>query len=92
MVVFFWDTLLFEPVIRNPDDKEMKYFRLFLDRQCGQHNMGKGPVQSYPMLIFLSGNRPLVLALCLCFVISLIVKSIWQICKFTHGKKWRHDS
>ncbi len=44
-------------MIRNPDDKELKYFQLFL--AGGVDNTRWKKVQSDPMLIFLSGNRSL---------------------------------
>ncbi len=43
----------FEPVIRNPDDKELKYFQLFLAWRWD--NTKSSPIR--PMLISLSGNR-----------------------------------
>ena len=45
----------FEPVIRKPDDKELKYFELFWSD--GADNTRWKKVQSDPMLIFLSVNR-----------------------------------
>ncbi len=42
-----------EPVIRNPDDKELKYFQLFLSG--GADNTRWKKVQSDPILF--SGNR-----------------------------------
>jgi hypothetical protein len=47
----------FEAVIRNPDDKVLKYFQLFWSD--GAYNRRWKKVQSDPMLIFLSGSRPL---------------------------------
>ncbi len=43
----------FEPVIRSPDDKELKYFELFL-ADCVDNTRWK-KVLSDPILIFLSG-------------------------------------
>ena len=42
----------FEPVIRNPEDKELKYFQRFLSGNADN-------TRSDLMLIFLSANRPL---------------------------------
>ena len=47
----------FKPVIHNPNDNEfLKYFQLFWAGAVD--NTGWKKVQSDPMLIFLSGNRP----------------------------------
>ena len=48
----------FEHVIRNPGDKELKYIFNFF-RFGGVDNTRWKKVQSDPMLIFVSGNRPL---------------------------------
>ncbi len=48
----------FEPMIRNPDDKELKYFQPFWSG--GVDNTGWKKVQYDPMVIFLIGNRPFV--------------------------------
>ncbi len=45
----------FEPVIRNPDEKELKYFQLFWSG--GVDNTRWKNVQSDPMLIFLNVDR-----------------------------------
>ncbi len=45
-------------MIRNTDDKELKYFQLFFSGGVAD-NTRWTKVQSDPMLIFLSGNRPL---------------------------------
>ena len=48
--------LWFEPVIRNPDDKESKYFQLFFGSMWIIQD-GKSPIRS-DAYIFLSENRP----------------------------------
>ncbi len=70
-------------MIRNPDDKELKYFAIEEVEVGGVDNTRWKKVQSDPMLIFLSGNRPLFLSshrlhVCLCLLSAESMNSVFS--------------